>query len=129
MKTIRPLTSEDLAALRAEPQSSLLGRLLPTRIYERIRFHGQCWRVEGWNTGNGFANIEIGGKTFKVHRVIYTLLVGPIPKNHLLDHRKDAGCRWRDCCNPGHLEPVLTNENTRRGDAVLFKTRPCYAQP
>lgn len=47
------------------------------------------------------------------HRVVYELLVGPIPKGLTLDHL----CRVRSCVNPDHLEPVTHAENVRRGKA------------
>jgi hypothetical protein len=44
------------------------------------------------------------------HRIVYRLLVGPIPEGLVIDHL----CRNRKCCNPSHLEPVTAAENTRR---------------
>lgn len=135
MCTIRPLTDDNIASLRAEPQghvgrfdmgtgdlipSVLLYGMLPFRIVHRIEVVGNCWRVKGWNTGNGFANMRVRGRTHKVHRVVYTLLVRPIPEGHLLDHKKDAGCQYRDCCNLGHLEPVTTKINNERGMCTYF---------
>jgi hypothetical protein len=59
------------------------------------------------------------------HRVVYTLLVGPIPEGFTLDHtchNADStcpggwGCPHRRCCNPAHLEPVTHQENILRGE-------------
>lgn len=47
------------------------------------------------------------------HRVIYELIVGPIPDGLELDHL----CRVPRCVNPHHLEPVTHAENVRRGMA------------
>ncbi len=44
------------------------------------------------------------------HRISYQAFVGPIPSGLHLDHL----CRVRECCNPEHLEPVTTAENTQR---------------
>jgi HNH endonuclease len=41
------------------------------------------------------------------HRVIYTLLVGPVADGLVLDHL----CRVRHCVNPAHLEPTTYHEN------------------
>lgn len=124
MRTICPLSQADLNSLRAERQGVIVQGLtfyqLPQRIIDRITKVGDCWRVAGWNTKNGFANIKVLGKTKKVHRVIYSLTRGPIPEGHVVDHKKTVGCRYRDCGRPGHLEPVLNAENTARGDAKLF---------
>jgi hypothetical protein len=45
------------------------------------------------------------------HRVVYEILVGPIPSGLQLDHI----CSVPWCVNPDHLEPVTAKENTRRG--------------
>jgi hypothetical protein len=134
MRTIKPITDEMVAALRAEPvgvieaiagqQGNCGSRYveIPIRILKRITvdYETGCWRVSGWNTGNGFANIKLNGRTLKVHRVTFRLLRGPIPDDKLLDHDKKTGCKYRDCGNPWHLEPVTVKENTDRGEAKLF---------
>lgn len=133
MRTIRPITDEEIAILRAEDCMTIeyLGQfyLLPVRIVERITIHPHdgCWRVKGWGTGKGHANMKIRGKTRKVHRVVFTLLVGPIPEDKpILDHKRDADCAYKDCCNPFHLEPVTNEVNTIRGDAPLYRRNHEY---
>ena len=44
----------------------------------------------------------------RVHRHIYEILRGPIPKGLVLDHV----CRVRNCVNPEHLRAVTQRENT-----------------
>ena len=56
----------------------------------------------------------MAGKHFLAHRMIYELLVGPIPDGLEIDHL----CRNRGCVNPGHMEPVTHRENLMRGDTV-----------
>lgn len=51
-----------------------------------------------------------------LHRVMYSLFIGPIPEKLILDHI----CETRSCCNPFHLEPKTIRDNTHRGQAVLF---------
>jgi hypothetical protein len=40
---------------------------------------------------------------------------GAVPDGLVIDHVKDRGCRFRDCVNVDHLEPVTLLENSRRG--------------
>ena len=92
---------------------------LPDRVRDKISLcpSTRCWFYVGrWNSGNGYGKIKFEGVTWMFHRLVYTLLVGPIPEDCILDH----GCRVRRCCNPAHLEPVTHAVNTRRGEAVLF---------
>lgn len=80
-----------------------------------------CWLFTGrWESRNGYGRLEYQGKPTVFHRVIYELLVGPIPDGLLLDHK----CRVPACCNPDHLEPVTVKENTDRGLGVLYQFRP-----
>jgi hypothetical protein len=53
-------------------------------------------------------------KNWLAHRLVYELLVGPIPDGLVLDHLKSR-CTSRRCVRPDHLEPVTITENTRRG--------------
>ena len=54
-------------------------------------------------------------KNWRVHRLMYTCKVGPIPEGHALDHL----CGIRHCINPAHMEPVTYLENTRRGNVGM----------
>lgn len=82
-----------------------------------------CWLYVGiWDSANGYGKISWNGRHMMLHRVVYELIVGPIPDGRVLDHK----CRVRACCNPDHLEPVTVRENTLRGAAVLFpKNKSC----
>lgn len=65
----------------------------------------RCWLFEGPLNDKGY-----GYSSDLVHRVVYEILVGPIPEGLELDHL----CRVRNCYNPAHLEPVTHAENMRR---------------
>jgi hypothetical protein len=76
-----------------------------------------CWHWRGRINRNGYGRIYWKGLEPVAHRLVYTLLVGPIPDGLILDHL----CKCRHCVQPEHLEPVTHQINTRRGHAVLFK--------
>lgn len=78
-----------------------------------------CWRwLRGKSSGGyGMAWIKVDGvpKRVYAHRLVYERHKGAIPEDMTLDHVKARGCRYRDCVNPDHLEPVTHAENSRRG--------------
>ena len=49
-----------------------------------------------------------------IHRVVWEETNGPIPDGLVLDHVYDRGCRYRDCINLDHLEPVTQGVNAQR---------------
>jgi hypothetical protein len=63
-----------------------------------------CWIWDGPRHGAGYG---VTPKGELAHRVIYELMVGPIPGVQELDHI----CRQRGCVNPSHLRPVSRREN------------------
>lgn len=85
---------------------------LPRRIDEKIDRSGSCWIWIGAINPTGYGAVWMDGHARRSHRVVYELLVGPIPEGLDLDHL----CRVRSCCNPDHLEPVTRRENLLRGN-------------
>lgn len=70
-----------------------------------------CWLFAGEITEKGYGRVNIGGKNYGVHRLMYEELVGEIPQGLVIDHL----CRVTQCCNPAHLEAVTNTENILRG--------------
>jgi hypothetical protein len=71
-----------------------------------------CWLWTGGKTAAGYGNFKVRSDVMQLaHRWSYEHHVGPIPEGPQLDHL----CRTPACVNPGHLEPVTSAENTRRG--------------
>jgi hypothetical protein len=71
-----------------------------------------CWEWIGWKNSKGYGQMSIKQKKKPAHRVVYELLVGPIPDGLQLDHL----CRNHGCVRPDHLEPVTPRENLIRGN-------------
>lgn len=69
-----------------------------------------CWNWSGAKR-KGYGMIKVGMKQMSVHRVLYEILVAPIPEGYVIDHL----CRNKSCINPAHLQPVTSKENTLRG--------------
>ncbi len=96
---------------------------LPDTVRQRLDRTTGCWIWLGARTV-GYGYLKIEGKMWRVHRYVYTQLVGPIPEGLSLDHL----CRNPPCANPQHLEPVTHLENVRRGQApsvVIGRTGYC----
>lgn len=96
----------------------------PTRVerfWARVQKSDDgCWLWTGGRHSTGYGSD--GGRL--AHRVVYELLVGPIPRGLQLDHL----CRVRLCVRPDHLEPVTQAENIQRGDspsAIASRTGHC----
>ena len=70
-----------------------------------------CWDWMGQINNWGYGVAAISQRKTAVHRVVYELLVGPIPDGMQIDHT----CRNRRCQNPDHLQVVTLSENVALG--------------
>lgn len=92
---------------------------LPSRFWSKVTVDPAtgCWLWVASRAPNGYGKVQAGSRrdgTRRIrssHRFAYESLVGPVPDGMQLDHR----CRVRACCNPDHMEPVTSRENTMRG--------------
>jgi hypothetical protein len=69
-----------------------------------------CWLYAGWLDTDGYGVVSVKKRKLIAHRYAYTQLLGPLLGWMHLDHT----CEIRCCVNPDHLDPVTTQENTRR---------------
>lgn len=83
------------------------------RIEPKLDMTGDCWVWTGALNRYGYGHVSKGRRlgAARVHRFLWTLLVGPIDDDLDLDHL----CRNRACCNPDHLDPVSRQINVDRG--------------
>lgn len=79
-----------------------------------------CW---GWTDAlseDGYAYLGVGGRKgrkFLVHRLLYELVIGPIPDGKELDHL----CRIPWCVRPDHQEPVTRRIHLLRGQTIAAR--------
>lgn len=82
------------------------------RIGTKFTAGDECWIWHGAKDTMGYGQIWANQRVQYAHRVLYELLVGPIPEGLQLDHL----CRVPACVRPAHCEPVTMQENIRRGN-------------
>ena len=92
------------------------------RILDRsTRVESGCILFAGVIMDSGYGTIGWQGRTWVVHRAVWTALVGPIPEGVAPDGSDwtvDHLCSNRTCVNVGHLEVVSRIENSRRGGGL-----------
>jgi hypothetical protein len=74
-----------------------------------------CWNWQAYCDRRGYGRSSHRLSSSRLaHRIVYELLIGPVPDGLELDHL----CRNHGCVNPRHLEPVTHRENVLRGEAI-----------
>lgn len=96
-------------------------RDLLDRMADKFLVGDGCWEWTAVRNAPGYGVIHRLDKGSRLaHRILYEMLIGPIPDGLELDHL----CRNRGCVRPDHLEPVTRLQNVRRGDGPrLLKER------
>lgn len=121
--------------------TSGLNLAIPPTVYRRVRARviessAGCWEWTGAINERGYGRTtwtEDGiQRRVYVHRLVWLVERGPIADGLELDHL----CRNKICCNPDHLEPVISAENVRRAESYKIgaalqraKTHCPYGHP
>lgn len=84
-------------------------QLIRERVTEVDRgYSTPCWVWQRAKFTDGYGTFRYNDKQWRVHRLAYTVFVGPIG-DALVCHR----CDQRDCCNPDHLYLGTQQANMR----------------
>lgn len=103
-------------------------RIRPTlaeRMWSKFERADGCWIWTGGRSTSGYGKVSLGrrGSSGYAHRVMYELIVEPIPDGWCIDHL----CRNKLCVNPSHLEVVTYSVNVLRGLRSALKPPECSA--
>jgi len=81
------------------------------RLNERIAIDPVtgCWNWLGFLHKQGYGVVSYQGTTWRTHRLLYTLDIGPIPPGLFVCHT----CDNTSCCNPDHLFLGTHTDNQR----------------
>lgn len=80
------------------------------RVLIKFTVGDDCWEWKAARTAQGYGQVRVDGVTRFAHRVVYEMVVGPIPSGLEIDHL----CRNPSCVRPDHLEPVTHAEHVKR---------------
>lgn len=100
------------------------------RFATKVRIDGNgCWIWTASLNSKGYACLGLRKKRWLGHRLSYSVVHGPIPEGHDVDHL----CRVKACVNPEHGEAVEPGENARRhrlyGGLPVGKLTPRGVRP
>lgn len=78
-------------------------------LWPRVKKSDGCWFWLGSRDQKGYGKVQFQGQKSVVHRVVYELLVGPVPDGFQVCHH----CDNPPCCNPAHLFVGTNQDNVR----------------
>jgi hypothetical protein len=88
--------------------------MLLARILTRVRLtEAGCWEYQGWKTALGYAETDLAGKKWRLHRFMYYALTGEEPAADIAH-----SCHNRACLNPYHIRPKTHQENLMESSAA-----------
>ena len=89
------------------------------KIENKITKKGSCWVWNGEKFRSGYGRIRIHWKKYTLHRVVFELYIGPIPKGLCVLHK----CDNKPCINPEHLflgtKADNAHDRDRKGRTIL----------
>ena len=88
-------------------------------LIEHAIVNGECWECHLAPIPSGYCYTQVGGRSgfkWRVHRLIYTVINGDIPKGEIVRHT----CDNRKCMRPSHLICGTHADNT---DDMMQKGR------
>lgn len=78
------------------------------RFWSNVEKCDDCWLWIGYKSG-GYGHIKFLGQQWKAHRLSWSLVNGPIPKEKYILHKCDVPL----CVNPSHLYPGTQSDNLK----------------
>lgn len=97
-------------------------------LFAKFTVGDGCWEWHAARNASGYGEFmsrRWPGQSRLAHRLLYELLVAPIPAGLDIDHL----CRVRHCVRPDHLEPVTRRINLLRGETVTARNAAVTACP
>ena len=114
--SLRSLTPANRLYRSEGSMQPTLTPLDPDQFWMSVHKTSTCWLWTGRTNHDGYGSCGVRegagiGRTQRVHRIAWELVIGPIPVEKVLDHL----CRVRHCVNPEHLRVVDSKTNTLAG--------------